>query len=92
MLTRTLASEWAPYSIRVNAVAPSPVATSGMAEWGISHGMAEDNIYVTRHPMKRMAKLEEVTGAVLFLAGDESSFVTGETLCIDGGWVAYGYL
>jgi NAD(P)-dependent dehydrogenase (short-subunit alcohol dehydrogenase family) len=91
MLTRVLAAEWAAYKIRVNAVAPSPVATSGMADWGVAHGFA-GSLYVDRHPMKRMGELHEVTDAVLFLAGDEASFVTGETLCVDGGWVAYGYL
>jgi NAD(P)-dependent dehydrogenase (short-subunit alcohol dehydrogenase family) len=92
MLTRVLAAEWATHGIRVNAVAPSPVATSGMAAFGQSEGFATGNIYVDRHPMKRMAEMREVTEAVLFLAGDESAFITGETLCVDGGWVAYGYL
>jgi NAD(P)-dependent dehydrogenase (short-subunit alcohol dehydrogenase family) len=91
MLTRVLAAEWAAHKIRVNAVAPSPVATSGMAAWGAAHGFA-GSLYVDRHPMKRMGELREVTDAVLFLASDEASFVTGETLCVDGGWVAYGYL
>ncbi len=91
MLTRVLAAEWAVHKIRVNAVAPSPVATSGMADWGVTHGFA-GSLYVDRHPMKRMGELREVTEAVLFLASREASFVTGETLCIDGGWVAYGYL
>jgi NAD(P)-dependent dehydrogenase (short-subunit alcohol dehydrogenase family) len=92
MLTKVLAAEWAVHGIRVNAVAPSPVATSGMADWGEKQGFAPDSIYVERHPMKRMADMHEVTDAVLFLASDAASFVTGETLCVDGGWVAYGYL
>jgi NAD(P)-dependent dehydrogenase (short-subunit alcohol dehydrogenase family) len=92
MLTRVLAAEWAVHGIRVNAVAPSPVATSGMADWGEKQGFAPGSIYVERHPMKRMAAMHEVTDAVLFLASDAASFVTGETLCVDGGWVAYGYL
>jgi glucose 1-dehydrogenase len=91
MLTQVLAAEWAAQKIRVNAVAPSPVATSGMANWGLSHGFA-GSLYVDRHPMKRMGELHEVAEAVLFLASDDASFVTGETLCVDGGWVAYGYL
>src|SRR5688500_5796716 len=92
MLTQVLAAEWAAHGIRVNAVAPSPVATSGMADWGEKQGFAPGSIYVERHPMKRMAAMHEVTDAVLFLASDAASFVTGETLCVDGGWVAYGYL
>ena len=92
MLTRVLAAEWAAHHIRVNAVAPSPVGTSGMAAFGQNQGFAPGNIYVDRHPMKRMAEMSEVIEAVLFLAGDESSFITGETLCVDGGWVAYGSL
>jgi NAD(P)-dependent dehydrogenase (short-subunit alcohol dehydrogenase family) len=92
MLTRVLAAEWAVHGIRMNAVAPSPVATSGMADWGEKQGFAPGSIYVERHPMKRMAAMQEVTDAVLFLASDAAAFVTGETLCVDGGWVAYGYL
>jgi NAD(P)-dependent dehydrogenase (short-subunit alcohol dehydrogenase family) len=92
MLTRVLAAEWAQHKIRVNAVAPSPVGTSGMAEWGEKQGFAPGSMYIDRHPMKRMATMHEVTDAVLFLASDDASFVTGETLCVDGGWVAYGYL
>ncbi|HZQ10521.1 MAG TPA: SDR family oxidoreductase [Anaerolineae bacterium] len=92
MLTQVLASEWAQYGIRVNAVAPSPVATSGMAQAIDSVGITSLSQYTNRHPMKRMAAMREVTEAVLFLASDEASFVTGETLCVDGGWVAYGYL
>lgn len=91
MLTRVLAAEWGSCNIRVNGVAPSPVATSGMANWGASSGFA-GSLYVDRHPMKRMGELREVTDAVLFLASDDSAFITGETLCVDGGWVAYGYL
>jgi NAD(P)-dependent dehydrogenase (short-subunit alcohol dehydrogenase family) len=90
MLTRVLASEWAEHNIRVNGVAPSPVMTSGMAKWGEDQGFALQG-YAKRHPMGRLAEMREVTDAVLFLASDDSAFVTGETLCVDGGWVAYGY-
>lgn len=92
MLTRVLASEWAPHRIRVNAVAPSPVGTSGMAQVIDAHGITSLSQYAQRHPMKRTAEMREVTDAVLFLASDDASFITGETLCVDGGWAAYGYL
>lgn len=92
ILTQVLATEWAPYGIRVNAVAPSPVAESGMAKTIDAHGITSLDQYTNRHPMKRMTPMSDVISAVLFLAGSDASFVTGETLCVDGGWVAYGYL
>lgn len=92
MLTRVLASEWAQHHIRVNAVAPSPVGASDMAQMIDRVGITSLSQYTNRHPMKRMAEMGEVTDAVLFLASDDASVVTGETLCVDGGWVAYGYL
>lgn len=92
MLTQVLAAEWAAHDIRVNAVAPSPVATSGMARTIDAHGITSLDQYMNRHPTKRMTGMSGVISAVLFLAGSDASFVTGETLCVDGGWVAYGYL
>ena len=91
MLTRVLASEWAAKHIRVNAVAPSPVGASGMAQMIDTVGITSLSQYTERHPMKRMAEMREVIEAVLFLASDAASFITGETLCVDGGWTAYGY-
>lgn len=90
MLTRVLASEWAANHIRVNAVAPSPVGASGMAKMIDSVGITSLSQYTERHPMKRLVEMREVVEAVLFLASDAASFVTGETLCVDGGWIAYG--
>lgn len=92
MLTQVLASEWAGHGIRVNAVAPSPVAASGMAKTIDAHGITSLDQYAQRHPTKRMTPMSDVISAVLFLAGAEASFVTGETLSVDGGWAAYGYL
>jgi NAD(P)-dependent dehydrogenase (short-subunit alcohol dehydrogenase family) len=86
MLTRTLAVEWASRRIRVNAVAPGYVETdmtTGLRthpHWGPS--------LLERIPMGRFGITEDVVASVLFLAGSASSYVTGTTLFVDGGWTA----
>lgn len=83
-LTRTLALEWAPHRVRVNAVAPTFVQTSFTAR------MFEDDAFkryvLDSIPMQRLAEPEEVAYAVLFLACDFSEIITGHVLMVDGGW------
>lgn len=83
-LTRTLACEWAPYGVRVNAVAPTFVETD------FTRRMFEDPDFkryvLDSIPMGRMAELEEVGHAVLFFACDFAKIVTGHILVVDGGW------
>jgi NAD(P)-dependent dehydrogenase (short-subunit alcohol dehydrogenase family) len=88
MLTKVLASEWAEHGVRVNAVAPGVVMTE-LVQQGIDQGLVTEQTYHSRIPMGRMGTLNEVVEAVTFLASDEASFVTGETLRVDGGWTAY---
>lgn len=86
-LTRTLAVEWARYGVRVNAVAPGYVATDLTAT---SH-MSEELLSYVRAgtPMRRMADPDEIVGAVVYLASNASSFQTGSTIVVDGGWTAW---
>lgn len=85
-LTRTLAVEWAPHGIRVNAVAPGYVDTD-MARYVLQHPRWGEDIR-QRTPLGRPAQPEEIVGAALFLASDAASYVTGQVLYVDGGWTA----
>jgi 3-oxoacyl-[acyl-carrier protein] reductase len=86
-LTMALAVEWAP-TVRVNAVAPAYVATPMIQEL-MEGGAVDADAIRARTPLRRMATPDEVGRAVLFLASEESSYVTGETLKVDGGWLAW---
>jgi NAD(P)-dependent dehydrogenase (short-subunit alcohol dehydrogenase family) len=86
MLTRTLAVEWAERGVRVNAVAP------GYFETDMTKGVRSSDTWrellLRRIPQGRFGSPDEVVGAVLFLASDLSTYVTGATLAVDGGWTA----
>lgn len=88
-LTRTMALDHAPQNIRVNAVAPGSVDTP-MLRWAAGLFEPEDpsaaiEQWKASHPLGRVARAEEIAQAVMFLASEQSSFVTGATLFIDGG-------
>ena len=88
MMTRIMAAEWAP-AVRVNAVAPGYVRTEMTAQLE-AEGRIDFNAISGRTPQGRMADPDEIAGAYVFLAGPEASFVTGETIVVDGGWLAFG--
>lgn len=88
MLTKVLASEWGEHGVRVNAVAPGVVMTD-LVQQGIDQGIVTEEQYRGRIPMGHLGDLDDVVEAVLFLASDEASFVTGEVMRVDGGWTAY---
>ncbi len=85
-LTRALACEWAASGVRVNAVAPTFARTKLTEPLLADPAMAEALLADT--PMARFAEPEEVAAAILFLASDAASMITGAVLPVDGGWLA----
>ncbi|OWY25907.1 KR domain-containing protein [Sphingobacteriales bacterium UPWRP_1] len=85
-LTKTLAVEWSPYKVRVNAVAPGIIKSSGLEQYPpeILQGISD------KIPLKRLGSTDEVAYLTLFLASPMASFITGETVYIDGGQRLWG--
>src|SRR4030095_6294994 len=83
-MTQTLAAEWARYQIRVNAVAPGPIESPGAAKQLWNTPEAVDRI-TKMIPLGRWGHPDDVANAIGFLVSDQASFITGETLTIDGG-------
>ena len=85
-LTQNLAREWAPFNVRVNALKPGFFPT----EWSMKHFIDSDRKkkILNHTPMRRFGKPEELVGAVLWLASDAASFVTGSIVTVDGGFTA----
>jgi NAD(P)-dependent dehydrogenase (short-subunit alcohol dehydrogenase family) len=86
-LTRALAVEWAPHGVTVNAIAPGVFETDLNREL-LKSGRGQE--FLTRTPMKRFGRVEELVGAAVFLASDASSFMTGQLVAVDGGLLASG--
>lgn len=87
-LTQTAALEYATEGIRVNAICPGFIDTPLLTKGGISDNSDVKQHIVELHPMKRLGKADEIAKGFIFLASDDSSFVSGTTLEIDGGYLA----
>lgn len=87
-LTRSLAVEWSKHGVLVNAIAPGVFRTALNAELLDSTPRGKE--LLMRTPMGRFGKTEEVVGAAIYLASDGASYVTGQTLVVDGGFLASG--
>ena len=90
MLTKVLAIEWAKYNIRVNAIGPSHTETE-MTRTNIARGIYDLETITRRIPMGRLASMDNIADGVSFMCSEKASFITGQTLYVDGGYLAYGY-
>jgi NAD(P)-dependent dehydrogenase (short-subunit alcohol dehydrogenase family) len=87
-LTKSLAIEWARHGVCVNAIAPGVFRTALNTQLLDSTGRGKE--FLMRTPMGRFGKVEELIGAAIYLASDAASYVTGEVLVVDGGFLASG--
>ena len=90
-LTKTLAIDWAPAGVRVMSVDPAYIKTP-LDVADREAGGYDDESVERRTPLNRFGTVGEVADAVLFCCSSQASYLTGSSLLVDGGWVAYGYL
>jgi NAD(P)-dependent dehydrogenase (short-subunit alcohol dehydrogenase family) len=83
-MTRTLALEWAPYGVTVNCVMPGPFGTE--MNLPLMNDPEAYQAFISKVPLGRWGNIDEIGGLIVFLAGDNSSFITGAAISIDGGW------
>jgi NAD(P)-dependent dehydrogenase (short-subunit alcohol dehydrogenase family) len=88
-LTRVIATEVAELGIRVNAVAPGFTKTS-LIEAALRDGSLQEGWMISEVPMRRMAEPDEIARVVRFLASEDASYITGQTIVVDGGWTIQG--
>ena len=89
-MTKSIAVEYVTKGIRCNAICPGTVQTPSLEERMAARGDVEEarKAFIARQPMGRLGKAEEIASLAVYLASDESAFVTGQEFIIDGGWTA----
>lgn len=93
-MTQVLAVEWGRYGIRVNAIAPG-INHTRMLDDAVEAGLIDPDAYKQHIPLRRFGRpteMGEMAEAVLFLASDRASYVTGQIIAVDGGWTAFGWV
>lgn len=88
-MSKNLAGEWAPDNIRVNCVAPWYIRTP-LVQGVLSNEQYLQEVH-SRTPMKRIGEIEEISGLVAFLCMSPSTYITGQTICVDGGMTVYTF-
>src|SRR5207253_3073741 len=87
-LTKNLAIEWAKDGINVNAICPGVFPTELNA--ALLDGTVRGREFIARTPMRRFGRTEELVGAAVLLASDAASYITGQSIAVDGGFLAAG--
>lgn len=90
-LTRGLGVEWAKYNINVNMLSPGYIGTDIILQM-IQSGQLNREALEKRTPMGRLGRMEDLIGPAVFLASPDSDFMCGQSMIIDGGWLAYGFV
>ncbi len=87
-LTKSIAADFVKQNVRCNALCPGTIETPSLQQRIASMGDVEETraAFIARQPMGRFGTVDEIAAAALYLASDESAFVTGQTFIIDGGW------
>jgi NAD(P)-dependent dehydrogenase (short-subunit alcohol dehydrogenase family) len=84
MFTRVAAAEWGQHGIRINCVAPGLIATENASQDFVANNLDVDK-FCANYPLQRAGRAEDVARAIVFLASDAASYITGQTLAVDGG-------
>jgi NAD(P)-dependent dehydrogenase (short-subunit alcohol dehydrogenase family) len=90
-LTKVLGCEWAQYNSNFNAVTPGYVETD-LVKNLVTQGTLDVGELAGRTPNGKLAKTDDIADTVVFLASEKSRHIVGQTIVVDGGWTAYGYL
>ncbi|HTK09653.1 MAG TPA: glucose 1-dehydrogenase [Ktedonobacteraceae bacterium] len=90
-LMQNLAVEWAKYGIQVNSISPGFIRTE-LVQSLIDKGVHKPDKMIARIPAGRLGEVDDIIGPAVFLASEESDYVTGVALKVDGGWLANGYI